>query len=97
MASKACNNHMKQEESTCKAKIDYPCQWLYKVIGSDQEKLLQAINQTVQRTSCSITPSNSSRTGKYLCLNLEITVDNEEERNLVYKTLKEHPHVKIVL
>jgi putative lipoic acid-binding regulatory protein len=78
-------------------KLVYPCEWLYKVIGSDKEQLRQAITHVIKDSSCSITPSNSSKTGKYHCLNLEITVQNEEERNLIYEALKEHPQVKLVL
>lgn len=88
---------MKIEIENNNYKLIYPCQWLYKVIGSDKEQLQQAIVQILPNVSCSITHSNSSRTGKYHCLNLEITVQNEEERNLIYKELKEHPDVKIVL
>ena len=88
---------MKIEIKDNNYKLIYPCQWLYKVIGADQEQLQQAIMQVVQDTSCSITPSNSSKTGKYHCLNLEITVQNEEERNRIYADLKEHPDVKVVL
>ena len=78
-------------------KLVYPCEWLYKVIGSDKEQLHQAITHVIKDSSCSITPSNSSKTGKYHCLNLEITVQNEEERNLIYEALKEQPQVKLVL
>jgi putative lipoic acid-binding regulatory protein len=88
---------MKIEIENNNYKLIYPCQWLYKVIGLDKEELQQAIVQILPNTSCSITPSNSSRTGKYHCLNLEISVNNEEERNRIYKELKEHPDVKIVL
>jgi putative lipoic acid-binding regulatory protein len=78
-------------------KLVYPCEWLYKVIGPDKEQLYQAITHVIKDSSCSITHSNSSNTGKYHCLNLEVTVQNEEERNLIYEALKEHPQVKIVL
>jgi putative lipoic acid-binding regulatory protein len=86
---------IKLKDSTYK--LVYPCEWLYKVIGSDKEQLHQAITHVIKDSSCSITPSNSSKTGKYHCLNLEITVQNEEERNLIYEALKEHPQVKLVL
>ena len=88
---------MAQEKDLCKAIIDYPCQWLYKVIGSDHEQLQQAIKKIIADTPCEITLSNSSSSGKYLCLNLEITVQSEEERNSIYLNLKAHPHIKIVL
>ena len=88
---------MKIEIKNNSYKLIYPCQWLYKVIGADREQLQQAITHIIQDSSCSITPSKSSKTGKYHSLNLEITVRNQEERDLIYRALKEHPHVKIVL
>ena len=81
----------------CKIQIDYPCLWLFKVIGSDPEKLHQALLGVINDRSCNISYSNSSSTGKYHCLNLEITVQNENDRNAIYMILKAHPLVKIVL
>lgn len=88
---------MAQTKDTCKPILDYPCKWLYKVIGSDQKKLQQAIKNIIGGRPCEISMSNTSSSGKYLCLNLELTVSNEEERNSIYLNLKAHPHVKIVL
>ena len=88
---------MNQKNCTCKVKINYPCQWLYKVIGSDEQQLRSALAEIVSHPSCEISLSNSSGKGKYLCLNLEVTVANEEERNSIYLALKQHPHIKIVL
>jgi len=88
---------MKIEINDSTYKLVYPCEWQYKVIGSDKDQLHQAITHVIKDSSCSITPSNSSKAGKYHCLNLEITVRNEEERNLIYTSLKEHPDVKVVL
>jgi putative lipoic acid-binding regulatory protein len=88
---------MEQKDNICKVQIDYPCQWQYKVIGYDRKKLQQALLEIVKDDSCEISFSNSSRTGKYHCLNLEIIVKSEEERNSIYLALKAHPQVKIVL
>ena len=88
---------MAQENGTCKAKLNYPCQWLYKVIGTDHDQLLQAIKEIIVDIPCEINISNSSSSGKYLCLNLEITVQSEAERNSIYENLKAHPHIRIVL
>ena len=88
---------MKQKDCNCKAKLDYPCQWLYKVIGTDHEQLRHAIAEIINDSPCKISLSNSSSSGKYLCLNLEITVQSEEERNSIYLDLKAHQHIKIVL
>ena len=47
--------------------------------------------------SYSLTPSNKSSGGKYISMNLELLVHNEDERTYFYETLKAHPHIKMVL
>jgi putative lipoic acid-binding regulatory protein len=88
---------MAQENNACKLKLNYPCQWVYKVIGTNQDELRQAIMEIITNTPCEMNFSNKSSSGKYLCLNLEITVQSEKERNSIYLGLKAHPQVKIVL
>jgi uncharacterized protein len=80
-----------------KAQISYPCSWVYKVIGEDQQMVRQAIAEIIQERRCIITRSNSSRSGKYHCLNVELVIQNEELRNNLYRTLKSHPSIKMVL
>ncbi|MDX1777162.1 MAG: DUF493 domain-containing protein, partial [Desulfobulbales bacterium] len=94
---KAHKVDMEPKDNICKVQIEYPCQWLYKVIGADLEKLRRTLMEIAGDDSGRISFSNSSRTGKYHCLNLEITVRSEEERNFIYMQLKSHPAVKIVL
>lgn len=88
---------MEKIDSKCRVQIEYPCRWLYKVIGRDQEQLHLALRKIISHNSCDISFSNSSRTGKYHCLNVEVTVENEEERNSIYMNIKAHPQVKMVL
>ena len=77
--------------------LEYPCRWIYKVIGPDTGEMKKAIGEIVQGCACTITPSNTSKTGKYHCLNLEMVVDDEGHRTGVYDQLREHPAIKIVL
>ena len=88
---------MENKENLYKVQINYPCLWLYKVIGVDRGKLHRALMEIVRDGHCEISSSNSSRSGKYHCLNLELTVQSEEHRNAIYTALKAHPQVKIVL
>ena len=88
---------MASKKDMCKVKLDYPCQWLYKVIGIEEEQLRQAIAEIIPDTPYEINLSKSSSSGKYLCLNVELTVQSAEERNSIYESLKAHQHVKIVL
>jgi putative lipoic acid-binding regulatory protein len=96
-AVKLCDTSMENKNNMCNVQVHYPCQWLYKVIGFDQARLQQALLEIVTDDSCNISYSKGSRSGKYHCLNLEVTVQNEEQRNAIYLALKEHPEVKIVL
>lgn len=77
--------------------IDYPCLWLYKVIGCGEEELLAAISEILGETPYTLSHSNTSRSGKYLSLNLEVMVSSEEARNYFFATLREHSAVKMVL
>ncbi len=80
-----------------KPEIVYPCSWGYKVIGSDVDRLRGAIAEVIQERSHTVTPSHSSLTGKYHCLDLELVVTSEECRIEIYESLRRHPAVKIVL
>ncbi len=80
-----------------KLQVEYPCRWLYKVIGTDDNLIRQAISETVVDITCSVTYSNRSSKGKYHCLNLEVHVIDEENRTSIYEALKKHPHIKKVL
>ena len=80
-----------------KVVLEYPCPWVYKLIGADQELLHAAIAEIAQSRACTVTPSRSSRTGKYHSLDVEIVVTAEQERNGLYAAFKAHPAVIMVL
>lgn len=77
--------------------IEYPCTWIYKVIGEDCTLLKDAIISTCAPLKVSITHSQMSSKGKYHSLNAELIVSSEEVRLGIYETLKSAPAVKIVL
>ena len=77
--------------------LEYPCRWVYKVIGRDRSTMEEAIRCIAQECACTMTLSNTSRNGRYLCLNLETTVDREEDRIRIYERLRAHPSVIMVL
>lgn len=77
--------------------IDYPCEWGYKVIGSDVDKILYAIEEASLGLDYSVTPSNISKNGKYYSLNFNLEVPNEVVRDLVYEKLKKNNDITIVL
>ena len=62
--------------------LKYPCTWIYKIIGVDQNDMKSAVLEVIQDRACVITLSRSSETAKYHCLNVEITVESESTGKL---------------
>ena len=77
--------------------IEYPCEWAYKIIGTNIEKILEAIEIAVSDMKYNITPSNISKKGKYFSLNLLVTVPNETIRDIIYQKLNSSDSIKIVI
>ena len=77
--------------------IEYPCTWVYKVIGEDCSLLKDVIVSTCSPLSVKISHSHASPKGKYHSLNAEVEVPSEEVRLKLYKTLTSSPAVKIIL
>ena len=80
-----------------KLEIEYPCRWLYKIIGTEKDALISAVNEIFAGSEHSLTFSNSSRAGKYISFNLEVTVHSEEARNYFFTVLRQHSSIKMVL
>ena len=80
-----------------KLQLDYPCTWIYKIIGFNQNEMQSAVEEIIQDRTCSITFSRSSENAKYLCLNVEVTVESESHRQIIYDALKTHRAIKVVL
>jgi len=84
---------------SCKDKpnINYPCSWVYKVIGTDELALEKAITTVIGKKDLLITPSNTSSGGKYTSLNVEVVVSDDETRLKYYQHLKNHAAVTVVM
>ena len=77
--------------------IDYPCEWGYKIIGEDIDRMLNAIRTAVDGYEYELTPSNISTRGKYLSLNLKVTVANEIQRDRIFTDLQDDANIRFVL
>ena len=84
-------------DSTQKLELSYPCSWSYKIIGYEKEAIQRAIHEVILEREHSLTSSNESKTGKYISMNLDLVVTNEDERNFIYEALKAHQNIKMVL
>ena len=80
-----------------KVKIDYPCTWSYKLISEHHDHTKEAILDVLSDRLYDLTHSNNSKSGKYISMNLELLVQNEDDRNFIYEALKAHQKIKMVL
>ena len=81
----------------CKPKIDYPCAWQYKIIGFSREDIRRVVAEHVRVEPLPLTDSKVSSGGRYVSMNLEITVHSEKERLELYTLLTADPAIKVVL
>ncbi len=84
-------------EITTKLELIYPCSWSYKLIGQEKETIQEAVCEVIFEREYKLIHSNASKTGKYISMNLDILVHNEDDRNFIYESLKAHQHIKMVL
>lgn len=82
---------------TVKPKIDYPCPWLFKVIGGDREAVAAAIAEVVGEAEHLLACANSSSGGKYHSFDLELVVESEAHRDRLYRELSACAVVRVVL
>ena len=80
-----------------KLKLTYPCSWAYKLISGEKEALEKAIHDVILEREHKLTHSKNSKGGKYVSMNLELLVHNEDDRNFIYEALKAHQNIKMVL
>lgn len=77
--------------------IEYPCRWLYKVIGSDADAVRQAVLETIEIEDVTLELSHTSGKGNFVSFNVEVTVTSTEERTGIYEALKAHGSIRMVL
>lgn len=77
--------------------IEYPCKWLYKVIGTDPDQVRQAVLEAVDAEGVTIDHSHTSSGGRYVSFNVEVLVHSDEQRIEIYEALRAHAAVTRVL
>jgi len=80
-----------------KLELTYPCSWSYKLIAGEKEALEKAIRDVIDAREHKLTHSKNSKGGKYVSMNLDLLVHNEDDRNFIYQALKAHQNIKMVL
>lgn len=77
--------------------IEYPCDWTYKIIVQDAQHMHLALDAILHTRSYQLSESHQSKKGNYVSFTLTVVVDAEEDRDGIYRALKDHPHVVMVL
>ena len=80
-----------------KPDIKYPCPWGYKVIGLDEQAVRAAVRECLPDIDPEVTVSRTSGSGKYVSLNLTVTVTDEAHRNAVFAALANHSDIRLVI
>ena len=80
-----------------KLELNYPCEWVYKVIGANDEDIQNAVASIMLQREHSLTKANVSKKGKFKSYTLKTLVHNEDDRNFIYEALKAHNAIKMVL
>lgn len=80
-----------------KLRLDYPCSWTYKIIGRNPDDMQSAVHEIIRDHPYRVSLSRRSETAKYVCLNIELTVESESHRLALYEKLKVHPAIDVIL
>ncbi len=80
-----------------KLDLNYPCNWIYKVIGSNETEIQIAVKEIVEQREYTLKHSHISKKGKFLSFTLELLVHNEDDRKMLYEMLCAHKDIKMVL
>lgn len=80
-----------------KPQIDYPCEWSYKIIGENVEKMITAVEEIIVNLEYDISASNISRKAKYFSLNVSVVVPSEIVRDSTFQKLSTHPAIKFII
>jgi len=85
--------------------VEYPCLWGYKVIGADEDTMREAVKQCLETClnensgdrEFELGMSRSSAGGKYVSLSLNLTVQDETERDAIFAALTSRSEIRMVI
>ena len=77
--------------------IHYPTNWQYKVIGTNLDEMISAIEEAAGNLKYEITPSNISENSKYYSVNFSVFIGSESIRDNIYQKLSSNEYIKIIM
>ena len=85
------------DSNSDRPEIQYPTNWQYKVIGTNLDEMISAVEKAAGNLEYKITPSNISKNSKYFSVNFSVVVTSEAVRDMIYGKLTSNEHIKIVM
>jgi putative lipoic acid-binding regulatory protein len=93
------------EANNRKPVVEYPCLWGYKVIGQEENSLRGAVKECLDTClqpnsgdrEFELGLSRSSKGGKYVSLSLNLTVQDEAERDAIFAALTKRSEIVMVI
>jgi len=81
----------------CRPEISYPCNWEYRVIGTDRRRLTEIILSACDPAVPTIRDGNRSSQGRYCSVNAIVEVTSEDMRLAIFARLSNNPEIKLVI
>ena len=80
-----------------KLELDYPTDWTFKLIGTDESAVRKALLEVIGDREHRFEPSNESKNGRYLSFTLVLSVHSDEDRTGIGNQLHAHKDIRFVL
>ena len=77
--------------------LSYPCSWTYRIICTDEVALQSEIASLVGEAGHTLRHIGDSSSGRYLRMELIVSVRDEAHRNEIFAALGRAPMVRFVL
>ncbi len=84
-------------ENTKELKLDYPCNWQYKMIIDKNDDVKKIAKDVLKERIHTIKKSQNSSKGKYSSHSLDVLVHSGDDRKALFDALKKHDKIKFVL
>jgi putative lipoic acid-binding regulatory protein len=80
-----------------KPEIEYPCPWTYRIICTDEPALRAAVLVLVGGVAHTLVHVQTSTSGRYQTLQLDLVVRDEAQRLSIFESLARHPSVRFMV
>lgn len=77
--------------------LSYPRTWVYSIIGTDEARIRAHVHVVLPDRPFLLAPANRSRTGRYVSLHLEVHVKTADDRDDIFRRLRDEDSIQMIL